>query len=95
MICNYSDNGQLVSDVHGLGKSIKDGSPSVPHMVITKKDADATMEYHKTNNTKMNYITPDMFTTNQLDNVPMPQDGSIKGTIVECSTYSIVPIHVS
>jgi hypothetical protein len=47
-------------------------------MVITKKDADATMEYHKTNNTKMNYITPDMFTTNQLDNVPMPQDGSIK-----------------
>ena len=61
-----------------MALSKKDGSPSVPHMVITKKDADATIEYHKANNTQINYITQDMFSTHQLHDVPMPHDGNIK-----------------
>ena len=78
LICGYSDNRQLYTELHGMALSKKDGSPSVPHMVITKKDADATMEYHKANNTQINYITQDMFSTHQLHDVPMPHDGSIK-----------------
>ena len=77
LICNYADNRQLFSDLHGLAKSNEDGSPSVPHMVITKADADAAMEFHKINETKMNYITQHMFDTTELHNVPMPQDGTV------------------
>ena len=36
------------------------------------------VEYHKANNTQINYITQDMFSTHQLHDVPMPHDGSIK-----------------
>jgi hypothetical protein len=78
LICGYSDNRHLFSDLHGLAKSKKDGSPSVPHMVITKEDAKSIMEYHTMNRMKIKYITQDMFSTNKLHNVPMPQDGTIK-----------------
>ena len=78
VICNYADNNQLYSDLHGLAKSNEDGSPSVPHMVITKADADAAMQYHKIHETKINYITQPMFTTKELHDVPMPQDGTIQ-----------------
>jgi hypothetical protein len=39
-------------DVHGLAKSAADGSPSVPHMVITKADAGAVHNYHIKMSTK-------------------------------------------
>ena len=89
IVCGYSDNRQLHSDLHGMAKSELDGSPSVPHMVITYQDAVSTMEYHKLNHTKIKYITQDMFSTHPLHNVPMPQDGMINDqTKLECCTYS-------
>jgi len=78
IVCGYSDNRQLYSDIHGMANSDFDGSPSVPHMVLTCEDAVSTMEYHKLNRTKIKYITQDMFSTHPLHNVPMPQDGMIK-----------------
>lgn len=77
LICSYSDNNQLYSELHGLAKSNLDQSPSVPHMVISKADASAAMEYHR-NGTMINYITQNMFTTTDLQDVSMPQDGTIK-----------------
>ena len=56
-IASYSTNNHLYVDVHGMAKSEADGSPSVPHMVITKADADAALNFHKSRGTKPNYIT--------------------------------------
>jgi hypothetical protein len=48
-------------DVHGLAKSAADGSPSVPHMVITKADAGAVHNYHIKMSTKPKLIQKDKF----------------------------------
>lgn len=77
IIGNYSHNDRLFVDVHGLATSAADGSPSVPHMVITKADADAVLNFHNRMNTKPNYIPKDMFDIIQLHDVPMPEDRSI------------------
>ena len=51
VIGNYTHNDRLFVDVHGLAPSAADGSPSVPHMVIRKADADAVhdsnMKYYQ------------------------------------------------
>ena len=77
VIGNYTHNDNLFVDVHGLAKSAADGSPSVPHMVITKADADAVHNYHIKMHTKPNLIQKDTFELFQLHDVPMPEDKSI------------------
>ena len=77
VIGNYTHNDRLFVDVHGLAPSAADGSPSVPHMVITKADADAVHDYHMKYNTKPKLIQKDMFDIFQLHDVPMPEDRSI------------------
>jgi hypothetical protein len=77
VIGNYTHNDKLFVDVHGLAKSAADGSPSVPHMVITKADADAVHNYHIKMRTKPKLIQKDTFEIFQLHDVPMPEDQSI------------------
>ncbi len=49
-------------------------------MVITKADADAALNFHKSRDSKPNYITSGMFDNYKLKDVPMPKDGSITRT---------------
>ena len=99
VIASYSTNNHLYVDVHGMAKSEADGLPSVPHMVITKADADAALNFHKSRGTKPNYITSGMLitTSSKTFQCPKTEASHRHGTlrIVQCGKQCALTMSTS
>lgn len=72
IILSYADNRFLYTDYHALAKS-GDGTPAIPHMVLTKADAEVLQKYCE--DIPIPYIDKSDFVTVKVKDVPMPEDG--------------------
>ena len=86
IVCSYSSNNHLYVDIHGLVKSPFDGTPHVPHIVLTEDDDVALSNYHKAPNEKVPYTGNNRFVTYNQDGVEMPEVSVV--TCDRCVQYA-------
>ena len=71
IICSYADNRTLYCDHHGLGRSIQENKPGLPHMVLTGECAKAVTRYYKEEDNPIPYLSSKDFKTSLIQNVPL------------------------
>ena len=76
IITSQTINTSLYMDLHGLAESKEDGTPSVPHMVLSDKDAKALQQHYNDNNIPIPYLDNDDFQIQLLDGIESPEDSS-------------------
>ncbi len=77
IICSYANNKHLYVDFHALARSDYDGTPAIPHMVLSRSDAIALEQYYLQNQVEVPYISKTSYQTIKVSNVPMPESPSI------------------
>jgi hypothetical protein len=75
ILCNYTYNKQLYVDIHGMAESTADGTPTIPHLVLTEANALALDAEFARTNTKAKYLDDEnQWIRERVDNVEMPED---------------------
>lgn len=75
ILCNYAHNEQLYVDIHGMAESEADGTPTIPHLVLTEANALALEEEYSRTNCQPKYLKDETkWTRHRVDNVELPED---------------------
>ena len=53
IVCSYANNDNLYVDIHGLANSPHDGTPALPHIVLTEADANALENHYSMEENKV------------------------------------------
>ena len=77
IVTSQTVNSSLYMDLHGLAESREDGTPAVPHMVLSDEDAKA-LQQHYQHNGPIPYLGNDDFQIQELDEVESPEDSTKK-----------------
>jgi len=82
IICSYADNRMLYCDHHGLGRSVQENTPGLPHMVLTGECAKALTRYYEEEDNPIPYLSSKDFKTLLVQSVPLP-DGKTRDWCVD------------
>ena len=74
IVRSYAHNQNLYVDIHALAKSSIDGTPGIPHLVLTAADGESLLKHFKHLNRHPSYLRDADFTRVELANCPMPED---------------------
>ena len=77
IVCSYATNHDLYIDIHALAKSSVDGTPAIPHVVLSSADGQGLQDHFDVLKRRPSYLDDNDFTRVCLANCPIIEDDSV------------------